>query len=199
MKSFFIGECYVPRVHIKTHLRMFWQIHHHYNLTATTSYTLVTTNIKRSLQGSGLFPNKFICFLKSEQGWACRHGASCLRWHCLGPDPGAGVVMAAGVRGVCLGVKLQTHTHARTLMRTLSVRNILHCRIINRRQQKAAPLSLSPAPMGPYHFHLPLHSFLLNTCPPLLCHTASLTQSPLSSPVPLNSHRMALFAICLSP
>lgn len=38
------------------------------------------------------------------------NGASRLRWHCLGPDLRAGVVMAAGVHAVCLCM-MPTYTH----------------------------------------------------------------------------------------
>lgn len=42
------------------------------------------------------------------------NGASRLRWHCLGPDLRAGVVMAARVHPVCLCMMLHTPTHKHT-------------------------------------------------------------------------------------
>lgn len=67
------------------------------------------------------------------------------------------------------------HTHAtHTLPLSLSVGNILDCRIINRRQQKAAPLSSSPTPVGPHHSRLPPHPFLLDTRSRLLSSHFSL-------------------------
>lgn len=110
--------------------------------------------------------NRFIFFsfffFKVMGDVACRNGASCLRWHCLGPDLRAGG--CHGSRGTwTLSGCDAAHTLFLSLMHTLSVGSILDCRIINRKQQKAAPLSSFPTPMGPHHSHILLHPFLPNT------------------------------------
>lgn len=53
--------------------------------------------------------------------------------------------------------------HTLFLSHAHTVGSILDCRIINRKQQKAAPLSSFPTPMGPHHSHILLHPFLPNT------------------------------------
>lgn len=77
----------------------------------------------------------------------------------------------------------RAHTHTRTHtyahIHTQAVGNTLYCRIINRRYQKAAPLSSSSMPMGPYHSHLPFHPSILST-------------RPLSS---LEPHRCSIFFV----
>lgn len=122
--------------------------------------------------------------IKGNSGWACRYGASCLRWHCLrsrseggGCHGSRSAWSLSGCHAtthtdlsLSLSVSLShahthTHTHIRTHTHTQAVGNTLYCRIINRRYQKAAPLSSSSMPMGPYHSHLPFHPSILSTHP----------------------------------
>lgn len=97
------------------------------------------------------------------------------------------------------------HEHTvHTLSHKQTVGNIIDCRIINRKQQKAAPHSSSLAPMGPHHSHPPLHSSLLNT----YIYLSSLQWHSSNASVPLVKFPLLSFsqvsssgfyAICLSP
>lgn len=65
-----------------------------------------------------------------------------------------------GSRGTCSLSVYDDHIHTQW---KVCIGSILDCRIINKPQQKAAPLSLIPAPAGPHHSHFTVYLLLSPT------------------------------------